>query len=223
MNNQNEKKNLKKVSASVIKRLPRYFRYLGDLKLNGVARISSRELSQKMGTTDSQIRQDLNCFGGFGQQGYGYNVNLLYERIMSILGADCNNRAIIVGMGNLGNALARNMNFKKRGVQLIGLFDNDKEKIGEEINGLVVRNISEIKLFCRTFNPNIAVLTLPKELTQEMAEVLVEHGVVGFWNFANMELHVPGAEVENVHMGDSLMMLGYAIKQRKASEALEEI
>jgi redox-sensing transcriptional repressor len=211
----NLKNKMKKnnVSISVIKRLPRYFRYLSDLMNSGIKRISSKELSERMGITASQIRQDLNCFGGFGQQGYGYNIEALYNTIKSILGADCGIKAIIVGMGNLGTALAKNMNFTKRGVSLIGIFDISESKIDTIINGLTVMDVKKIKNFCQAEKPEIAILTLPKTETQVMAETLVECGVKGFWNFANMELKVDGAEVENMHLGDSLMMLCYAIKE----------
>ena len=204
-----------KVSLSVIRRLPRYFRYLSDMMANGMTRISSKELSQRMGITASQIRQDLNCFGGFGQQGYGYNIEALYNEIKVILGAEDNNTAIIVGMGNLGTALAHNMNFIKRGVFLTGLFDISEHRIGKEINGMQIRNVSEIEAFCSDTKkiPDIAVLTLPKQETQAMAELLEKCGIKGLWNFANMELKLKKAVVENVHMGDSLMLLCYALKE----------
>lgn len=211
------------VSISVIKRMPRYFRYLNDLMNSGIKRISSRELSEKMGITASQIRQDLNCFGEFGQQGYGYNIEALYNTTKTILGADCGLNAIIVGMGNLGTALAKNMNFTKRGVTLIGLFDISENKIDTVLNGLTVTDIKKIKNFCHTEKPDIAILTLPKAETQSMANTLVECGVRGFWNFANMELKAQGAEVENMHLGDNLMMLCYAIKEdEKEQQGLEE-
>ena len=178
------------VSPSVIKRLPRYFRYLNELSLSGVARISSKELSEKMNITASQIRQDLNCFGGFGQQGYGYNIENLLSEIKHLLGADRHTKAIIVGLGNMGLALANNMKFDRRGVYVIGLFDTDREKIGKTIRGN-------------------AILTVPRDAVIGTAHKLYGLGVRGFWNFSNVELDVPGAQVENVHLGDSLMHLCY--------------
>lgn len=210
-----EKTGGKKVAVSVIRRLPRYYRYLSDLIAAGRTRISSRELASLMGLTDSQIRQDLNTFGGFGQQGYGYNIEPLFLAIKRILGANADNRAIIVGCGNLGTALAMNMNFARRGVSLIGLFDNDPARIGKEIRGLTVSDVSEIETFCREQMPEIAVLTLPRGATAEMAERLVRCGIKGLWNFSNTELRIEGACVENVHLGDSLMMLSYALRVRE--------
>jgi len=204
----------KKVSASVIKRLPRYFRYLSDLLSAGVTRISSKELAKLMGITDSQIRQDLNCFGGFGQQGYGYNIELLYNAIKSILGADADRKAIIVGCGNLGHALASKMNFARRGVRLVGLFDNSPDVVGSTVNGLEILDISQLKAFCGENSPEIAILTLPKTATAEIAEELSEYGIKGLWNFANTELRqIENMKVENVHLGDSLMMLCHALKE----------
>jgi redox-sensing transcriptional repressor len=204
----------RKVSASVIKRLPRYFRYLSDLLASGVNRISSKELARLMGITDSQIRQDLNCFGGFGQQGYGYNIELLYGAIKNILGVDNERDAIIIGCGNLGRALASKMNFARRGVRLIGLFDNSPAVVGEKINGLEILDVSCLKAFCEENMPEIAILTLPKTATAEIAEILVEYGIKGLWNFANTELRqVENIKVENVHLGDSLMMLCHSLKE----------
>lgn len=200
------------ISPYVIKRLPRYFRYLNELYANGITRISSKELSERMNITASQIRQDLNCFGVFGQQGYGYNIELLLNEIKGILGADRINKAIIVGAGNIGMALANNMKFEKRGVFITGLFDTDPNKIGKQVKNLVIRNAEEIPIFCERDLPDIAILTLPKEQTQETAQKLASYGVKGFWNFSNMELDIPHACVENMHMGDSLMLLCYSLK-----------
>ena len=202
------------VSQSVIRRLPRYFRYLSELYERGVTRISSKELSDLMKITASQIRQDLNCFGGFGQQGYGYNIEGLLSEIKSILGADRHTTAIIIGMGNMGSALAENMKFNKRGVFITGLFDCAPEKIGKKYGDLTVRNISELESFCKDNTPDIAILTLPKPLTQEMAKLLYGYGIRGFWNFASVELDLEGASVENVHMGDSLMLLCYDLANK---------
>lgn len=205
--------NKKNVPISVVKRLPRYFRYLGDLIKNDVLKISSKELSNKMQVTASQIRQDLNCFGGFGQQGYGYNVLSLYQEIGHILGADRTCKAIIIGVGNLGNAIANNVNFKKRGAQLIGLFDISPSVIGTVCNNIIIESMDNIENFCTENKPDIAILTLPKKEAPAIFERLVRANIKGFWNFSNMELHssekIP---VENVHIGDSLMTLCYSIK-----------
>ena len=203
------------VSQSVIRRLPRYFRYLSELSERGITRISSKELSSMMKITASQIRQDLNCFGGFGQQGYGYNIEALLSEIKTLLGADRRNTAIIIGMGNIGSALAKNMNFKKRGVFLIGLFDVSADKIGKQYGDLEVKSSDELETFCRENHPDIAILYLPKTLTQPMAKLLYSYGVKAFWNFASTEIDIDGASVENVHMGDSLMLLCYDIANRK--------
>lgn len=206
------------VSPYVIKRLPRYFRYLNELYANGVNRISSKELSEKMNITASQIRQDLNCFGVFGQQGYGYNIELLLGEIKSILGADRVNKAIIVGVGNIGLALANNMKFEKRGVFVTGLFDTDPEKIGKKIKNLTIQSADQLEDFCKRDLPDIAILTLPKEHTHDMAQKLASYGIRGFWNFSNVELNVPRACVENMHMGDSLMLLCYSLKNQTNEE-----
>jgi redox-sensing transcriptional repressor len=165
----------RKISPAVINRLPRYYRYLGDLLESDITRISSKELSAKMNITASQIRQDLNNFGGFGQQGYGYNIELLYGAIKNILGVDNERDAIIIGCGNLGRALASKMNFARRGVRLIGLFDNSPAVVGEKINGLEILDVSCLKAFCEENMPEIAILTLPKTATAEIAEILVEY------------------------------------------------
>lgn len=202
------------VSLSVIRRLPRYYRFLGDLVKSGVTRISSRELSLRMGLTASQIRQDLNCFGGFGQQGYGYNTNLLREKIGAILGIDKGNPAIIIGAGNIGRAIALNMDFENLGFNLIGIFDINEEIIGTEVRGIEIRNIDELESFCEEHHPRIAVLTLPREAAPQVAERLIKLGIEGFWNFSHYDFSVkyPNIAVENVHLGDSLMTLSYLVK-----------
>lgn len=201
----------KPISPAVIKRLPRYFRYLRELIRNGVLRISSKELSERMGVTASQIRQDLNCFGGFGQQGYGYNVKTLYTKISAILGTDRGYTAVIVGIGNLGKALANNPLFDRRGVTITGLFDIDPDIIGSEINGFVVSDFRNIEAFLREHPADIAVLTVPKNQAASVAEKLASCGIHGFWNFSNMELSVSDYPVciENIHLGDTLMTLCY--------------
>lgn len=205
--------NKKSVPLGVVKRLPRYFRYLGDLLKNGVTRISSGELSERMQVTASQIRQDLNCFGGFGQQGYGYNVESLYTEIGVILGVEKHYKAVIIGIGNLGNAIANNINFEKRGVKLLGLFDVSPNTVGAVFNGLEVLHMDKLEEFCSANKPEIAILTLPKKEAPAVFLRLKELGIKGFWNFSNMELNSgDGITTENVHLGDSLMTLCFGIK-----------
>jgi redox-sensing transcriptional repressor len=202
------------VSVAVIRRLPRYHRYLGDLLRDGRLRISSAELSKIMGVTASQIRQDFNCFGGFGQQGYGYNVKYLHGKIGELLGMAEGYRAVIVGAGNLGRAFTSTHMFERRGVTVVALFDVNPNIIGTEINGLKVYDVKCLGEFCRENNVHIGVLTVPKESAEECATVMADAGVRGFWNFANMELSLKdsGIVVQNVHMGDSLMTLCFGIK-----------
>lgn len=203
----------KQVPSTVIRRLPRYHRYLGDLIKAGYVRISSRELSEKMRVTASQIRQDFNCFGGFGQQGYGYNVNALFKEISSILAVDMHYKAILVGYGNLGNAIANNVNFDKRGIELAGIFDINDNVIGTKIRDIEVMHMDEITNFIEINQPKIAILTLPKSEAKAVFDLLVKMGIKGFWNFSNMEINPPeGISIENMHLGDSLMTLCYKIK-----------
>ncbi len=204
----------KSVSPVVIKRLPRYYRYLGELLGRGVARISSKDLSTLMGVTASQIRQDLNCFGGFGQQGYGYNVAELHKQIANILGLDRGYKTIIVGAGNLGKALAKHSNFRKRGFNLVGIFDADENLVGKEINGIAVQSSAAMDDFVKESKPDIAILALPKSAVEAEANRLVSLGVKGIWNFSYGELHLPdGVAVENVHLSDSLMTLSYKLTE----------
>ncbi len=205
------------VSVAVIRRLPRYHRYLGELLREGKGRISSAELSRIMGVTASQIRQDFNCFGGFGQQGYGYNVKYLHSKIGELLGMKEGYRAVIVGAGNLGRALAATHMFERRGVTVVALFDNSPSVIGTDFNGFRVHDVRELGDFCRENSVNIGVLTVPKESAYECAATMVEAGVRGLWNFANMELAVEDKSVvvQNVHMGDSLMTLCFGMKTGK--------
>ena len=204
----------KSVSPVVIKRLPRYYRYLGELLGRGVARISSKDLSTRMGVTASQIRQDLNCFGGFGQQGYGYNVAELHKQIANILGLDRGYKTIIVGAGNLGKALAKHSNFRKRGFNLVGIFDADENLVGKEINGVEVQSSAAMDDFIKENKPDIAILALPKSAVEAEANRLVSLGVKGIWNFSYGELHLPdGVAVENVHLSDSLMTLSYKLTE----------
>ncbi|MBM6920676.1 redox-sensing transcriptional repressor Rex [Phocea massiliensis] len=212
----------KNISKAVIKRLPRYYRFLGELLNQGVTRISSRLLSEKMGITASQIRQDLNCFGGFGQQGYGYNVNVLYEEIASILGLDRQVDAILIGAGNLGRAVANHMEFEQRGFRLIGIFDENPALIGQTIKGVLVRSTDKIEPFCRVYHPTAAILCIPKTVTKEISDRLIDAGVKGFWNFSHYDLALNqkerGIVVENVHMSDSLMTLSYELKTLLSEE-----
>jgi len=204
------------ISTAVIKRLPRYYRYLGELLENDVVRISSKELSERMDVTASQIRQDLNNFGGFGQQGYGYNVEYLYAEIAKILGLEKIYNIIIVGSGNLGQALANYIDFEKRGFVIKGLFDVNPRMIGISVRGIEIQDIDDMEAFVRNNHIDIAVLTLPKVKAPKTANDLAEWGVKGIWNFAPIDLQVkkPDVVVENVHLSESLMTLSYRIKDR---------
>ena len=201
------------VSISVIKRLPRYYRFLGELKDNGVVRISSKDLSAKMGFTASQIRQDLNCFGGFGQQGYGYNIESLYNEIGNILGVNNNRKAILIGAGNLGKAVALHMSFEQRGFNLIGVFDRNTALSGQMLRGIPIRHTDGIFDFCKDNSPIVAVLCIPSAAAKELAPQLVELGIKGFWNFSHYDISAdyPQIAVENVHLSDSLMTLSYHV------------
>ena len=200
----------KEISQAVISRLPRYYRYLGELRDDGVERISSQELSKKMHVTASQIRQDLNHFGGFGQQGYGYNVEYLFVEIAKILGLDKQHNLIIIGAGNLGQALLNYNNFTRRGFIFRGIFDQNPSLHGMKINDLTVRPMEEMSDFITKNNIDIAVLTIPKNGAVKVAEKLVECNIRAIWNFAHVDLHVPEwVQVENVHLSDSLMKLSY--------------
>lgn len=202
----------KVVSQAVIKRLPRYYRYLGELLEKQVYKISSKSLSQKMGVTASQIRQDLNCFGGFGQQGYGYNVELLHKKIGAILGLDRGYKTVIIGAGHLGHALATRSNFEKRGFKMIGIFDSDPQKTGNAIGKMTVRHYDDLPEFVNENKPDIAILTIPKTAVDRVAADVINLGIKGIWNFSNGELKVPeGFAVENVHLSDSLMTLSYKL------------
>ncbi len=202
----------KGVSSVVVKRLPRYYRYLDDLLKKGINRISSTELSEKMGVTASQIRQDLNCFGGFGQQGYGYNVEMLHAKIAGILGIDRGYKMIIVGAGHLGHALANHTNFQKRGFELVGLYDTSKDVIGTQIAGLTVEDYSNISSSLGSNKADIAILAVPKAAVNSVAETLVSNGVKALLNFTYAELNLPSnIRVENVHISDTLMTLSYGL------------
>ncbi len=204
----------KEISQAVIGRLPRYFRYLGELKDEGVERISSQDLSELMKVTASQIRQDFNNFGGFGQQGYGYNVEYLYTEIGKILGLDKQHNFIIIGAGNLGRALGNYLNFERRGFLFKGMFDSNPALVGQDVRGIRVMSMEEMEKFVQQNEIDIAVLTIPKTSAVEVAERLVNNGVKAIWNFAHVDLNVPeGIQVENVHLSDSLMKLSYNINR----------
>ena len=205
----------RKISRAVISRLPRYYRYLGDLLEAGVERISSNDLSKKMQVTASQIRQDLNNFGGFGQQGYGYNLKYLYTEIGKILGLDRTHNFIIIGAGNLGQALANYAAFERSVFILKSLFDVNPRLEGVAIRGIPVRMMDELVDFLKENEIEIAALTIPKSKAVEVADILVENGIRAIWNFAHTDLDLPeDVIVESVHLSDSLMTLSYNVSQR---------
>lgn len=213
----------KQISKAVIKRLPRYYRYLGELLEDNVERISSNDLSKKMRVTASQIRQDLNNFGGFGQQGYGYNVKYLYTEIGKILGLDTVHPMIIVGAGNLGQALANYVEFEKRGFKLAGIFDVNPVLEGIAVRGIEIQMISDLPFFLKENNVEIAILTLPKNKAIDMADILIENGIKAIWNFAHVDLDTPdGVIVENVHLSESLMTLSYNLSQYRQQHVDDE-
>ena len=219
----------RQISKAVISRLPRYYRYLGELMEEGIERISSNELSARMKVTASQIRQDLNNFGGFGQQGYGYNVKYLYTEIARILGIDRQHNLIIIGAGNLGQAIANYTNFEKRGFMIKGMFDINPRLIGLVVRGVEIRGIDDLEQFIVDNEVQIAALTIPKSKAPEIAERLVKAGIKAIWNFAHTDLNVPDeVVVENVHLSESLMRLSYRVcsmqdeRERKAKEKAEQ-
>lgn len=212
------------ISISVIKRLPRYYRFVGELIKQGVVRSSSGDLAEKMSLTASQIRQDLNCFGGFGQQGYGYNLIELRKEIGKILGVDCGYKTVLFGAGNLGKAIASHMNFEKYGCELIGIFDSDLRKTNERVANLKIMPVSDMERFFEEKKPEIAILCIPKASAQELADKLVAMGIKAFWNFSHYDLKVSHKDiiVENAHLGDSLMMLSYGLTNSNNEGAEEE-
>ena len=207
----------KGISQAVIRRMPRYYRYLGDLLESGVERVSSSELSKLMNVTASQIRQDLNNFGGFGQQGYGYNVRFLHEEIGKILGLTEIHKIIVIGAGNLGQAIANYGRFEKLGFIIVALFDINPEIIGQEVRGIKVYALDDLEDFCKSNRVDIAALTMPKQSAENTAQRLVDLGVHAIWNFAHVDLDVQNDDVvvENVHLSDSLMQLSYNIVKNK--------
>ena len=206
----------KDISSAVINRLPRYYRYLGDLLDNDVVRISSKELSEKMHVTASQIRQDLNNFGGFGQQGYGYNVEYLYNEIAKILGLDRKYDMVIIGAGNIGQAIAGYTDFEKRGFKVKRIFDINSALFGQTIRGILIDDVANLEDYIKDNHITIAALTLPKNQAVTMANNLVKWGIKGIWNFAPIDLRLPkNVKVETVHLSDSLMRLSYNIRERE--------
>ena len=196
------------ISISVIKRLPRYYRFLQSLKENGIVRISSRELANRMGLTASQIRHDFNCFGGFGQQGYGYK---LHTKIGEILGVHEERKTVLIGAGNLGKAVCNKIFGVNSGFKLIGIFDKNEAICGNMIKGIPIRNIDHLENFCIDNKPICAVICIPSNDMRELTQLLINQGVKSFWNFSNYDIAMahPGVLVENVHLTDSLMTLGY--------------
>jgi redox-sensing transcriptional repressor len=202
---------------SVVKRLPRYFRYLGELSDKGVTRVSSKDLSRLMDITASQIRQDLNNFGCFGQQGYGYNVEMLKDELAKILGLTRVYKLVIIGAGNLGQALVSYSRFAKRGFEFIGMFDIAPELIGREISGLTIMHINGLKAFLNEKKPDIAVFCLPGESVRDVLDIVIESGVEGIWTFSHLDLkNMGGVKVQSVHLTDSLMTLSYMLNEEKS-------
>lgn len=203
------------VSEAVIKRLPGYYRHLKELEKEGVEQISSQELGERMRLTASQIRQDINCFGGFGRQGYGYSVTGLREHIGRILGVDHLHTMVIVGAGNIGRAVALSDSFPSNGFQSVAIFDNDEKKIGMDVGGMIVQDIREIKRYLEGHPVDIAVLALPAFGAQETAEMLYDLGIMGFWNFAPLDLKLPKeVSVVNVHLDEGLEVLSFRMMQK---------
>ncbi|MBQ1519387.1 MAG: redox-sensing transcriptional repressor Rex [Ruminococcus sp.] len=212
------------ISNSVIRRLPRYYRFLGELENNGYVRISSRELSEKMGLTASQIRQDFNCFGEFGQQGYGYNVSDLRFEIGKILGLNVQTPMILLGAGNLGTAIASHIDFKNKGFDLIGAFDSNPELVGKKIGSLSVCDISELEKFCNDNKPVAAILCIPMTAAEKMVDTLIGYGIKAFWNYTHYDIRInhENVAVENVHLGDSLTTLSYGLTTLTEQEENEK-
>lgn len=214
------KSNNTKVSNAIIRRLPRYRRYLNELRKQGVKKISSNELSELIGYTASQIRQDLNTFGGFGQQGYGYSVDSLFNEINKILGLDREYKTIVVGIGNLGQAITNYTYYYKIGFNIVGLFDVNPKLVGLSINDVLVRDFSEMSDFVKENDIDIAIICVNRENAQKVTDVLVDAGIDGIWNFAPVDLDVPNdVAVENVHLSDSLHTLSFLIRSNELEDA----
>jgi len=204
------------ISNPVMRRMPRYHRFLCELKAQGINRVSSKELSARMGFTASQIRQDFNCFGELGQQGYGYNVDILKGEIEHILGLNNPHTAILIGVGNLGRAVAQHINFNSYGFQLIGLFDSKESLLGQMVKNMPIRSTSAIDEFCRENHPDVAVLCIPKAAAKPICDQLIKLGVEGFVNFSHYDISIayPDVFVENVHISDSIMTLSYKLNNK---------
>ena len=199
------------ISMSVIRRLPRYYRFLSELNDQNIDKISSTKLAQIMNVTASQVRQDLNCFGGFGQQGYGYSVSQLKEEIKNILGLNNDYKAILIGAGNLGKAVAMHMNFEKLGFERVACFDSNEQKVGSKLNGITVKNESELDDFCNKNHIDTAFLCIPRVCVENVLDKLYSHGIKNYWNFSHYDINARYNDtmVENVHLSDSLMTLCY--------------
>ncbi len=200
-----------KVPEAVMRRLPRYYRHLTGLENNGITRVSSKQLGESLIMTASQIRHDLNFFGGFGQQGYGYNVSELKEKLIHILGIDISRKLVIVGAGNIGTALARHRDFEKEGYKIVGLFDSNKELVGQEITGIKIYDIEELSDFISKNGVDIVALTVPAKFAQQIAHISQKAGAKAIWNFAPVDVLLDGIEVENIHLTDSLMTLSFRL------------
>ena len=207
------------ISMTVIRRLPRYYRFLSELDEQGFERISSNKLAEIMNVTASQVRQDLNCFGGFGQQGYGYSVSQLKLEIQKILGLNNGYRAILIGVGNFGTAIAKHLDFNKLGFELIGCFEVDRKKIGEPLGNLIVSDEAELESFCAENKVDAAFLCIPKQNVEEILERLYRLGIKSYWNFSHYDIATKYTDtvVENVHLSDKLMTLCYRMNNKKSS------
>lgn len=208
----------KTISQSVIRRLPRYYRFLEELKREGMEKISSRELSERMRLTASQIRQDLNCFGGFGQQGYGYNISELKDKIGTILHLDEKRQVILIGVGNLGRAISEHFDFTRFGFEITAIFDRDPQIIGQKILNLNVMDVAAIRNYCSENHVDMAILCTPRDSAEEIVKTLYSCNVCAFWNFSHYDIlaDYPDAAVENVHLTDSLMTLSYGMKNKES-------
>lgn len=212
-----------KISDAVIRRLPKYYRYLSELEAYGTEKVSSSRMSKDMNLNASQIRRDLNCFGGFGQQGYGYQVSRLRQEIMRILDIGSSHRAVILGAGNIGQALVKYRHFGDEGYRIIGVFDADKAAIGKDIDGIIVRPMYAMAEFVAENEVDIGIIAVPKQYAQGLADELVALGVKGIWNFAPIDVEARrGVSVENVHLSDSLYVLSYHMREKSGVEDKDE-
>jgi len=207
-----------RISDAVVHRLPKYYRYLSELEIAGIERVSSSRMSVDMNLNASQIRRDLNCFGGFGQQGYGYQVNRLKQEIMKILGIGSSYKAVIVGAGNIGQALLKYRHFNDEGYHIIAVFDADPSVIGRRVGTINIREMSELPQFMKENKVDIGIISVPKQYAQQTADDLVSMGVRGIWNFAPVDVEArKGISVENVHLSDSLYILSYHMRENNES------